>query len=265
MGIIPKKKIFGADIAGRVEAAGKNVKRFRSGDEVFGDISGCGFGGFAEYAAVPENVLAKKPDGISFETAAGVPMASVTALQALRKGGIQPGQKVLIYGAGGGVGTFAIQLAGYFGAEASAVCGPKNAELVRSLGAARVIDYTKDNFKEERAKYDLILAVNGENPLRTYKNALAPKGACIIVGGALSQVIKGMIFGSLLSVGGQKIEVLKAKPDPEDLEFIISLVEEGRIRPVIDRRYPLRDAAEAMRYLGGGHGQGKVVLEVAVV
>ena len=137
MGIIPKNKIFGADIAGRVEAAGKDARKFGIGDEVIGDLAQCGFGGFAEYAAAPENLLALKPADISFETAAAVPMASVTALQALRKGGIQPGQKVLIYGAGGGVGTFAVQLAGYFGAEASAVCGPKNAEIVKSLGAAR--------------------------------------------------------------------------------------------------------------------------------
>jgi NADPH:quinone reductase-like Zn-dependent oxidoreductase len=263
MGIIPKKKIFGADIAGRVEAVGKNVKKFRIGDEVFGDLAQCGFGGFAEYAAAPEELLALKPAGISFETAAAVPMASVTALQALRKGGIQPGQKVLIYGAGGGVGTFAVQLAGYFGAEASAVCGPKNAEIVKSLGAARVIDYTKENLETEGRRYDLVLAVNGRNPLSTYKNALTPQGGCIFIGGALSQIIKAMILGPILSVGGKKIKVLSAKPSAEDLSFIVRLVEEGRIKPVIDRRYPLRDAAEAMRYLGAGHGQGKVVLEVA--
>jgi NADPH:quinone reductase-like Zn-dependent oxidoreductase len=161
------------------------------------------------------------------------------------------------------VGTFAVQLAGYFGAETSAVCGPKNAEIVKSLGAARVIDYTKSNFEEEGRRYDLILAINGENPLSVYKNALTPKGVCIFIGGALSQIIRAMIFGPLLSAGGKKIKVLTAKPSAEDLAFIIRLVEEGRIRPVIDRRYPLQDAAEAMRYLSAGHGQGKVVLEVA--
>ncbi len=173
MGIIPKKKIFGADIAGRVEAVGKNVTSLKIGDDVFGDISGCGFGGFAEYAAVPENLLASKPASVSFETAAALPMASLTALQALRnQGEIKPGQKVLIYGAGGGVGLFAVQLAKYFGAEVSAVCSAVNGELVRSLGADYVIDYSKEDFAKSSKRYELVLGVNGSRPLSVYKRVL---------------------------------------------------------------------------------------------
>jgi 2-desacetyl-2-hydroxyethyl bacteriochlorophyllide A dehydrogenase len=263
MGIIPKRKIFGTDIAGRVESVGSNIRELRVGDEVFGDLSSCGFGGFAEYVAVPESVLALKAASISFEDAAAIPMAALTALQALRdKGNIQPGQKVLICGAGGGVGTFAVQLAKYFGAEVTAVCGEANVELVRSLGADHVIDYTKDDFSKSGKRYDLVLAVNGNHPLSVYKRALAPKGTFVMVGGNLSQVIKTVLFGRFMSLGGKKMRFLSAKISKNDLEFVQKLVEEGKVKPVIDRRYPLSETAEAVRHLKNGHARGKVVIIV---
>jgi len=263
LGIIPKRKIFGADIAGRIEAIGVNVAKFKVGDEVFGDLSGCGFGGFAEYAAAPETALALKPASVSHEAAAAVPMAALTALQALRnKGNIRPGQKVLIFGAGGGVGTFAVQLAKYFGADVSAVCSPKNVDLVRSIGAAHVIDYTKKDILASSNRYDLILAVNGSNPIRNYKRALAPGGILVVIGGALSQVVKSMLFGGILSIGGKKMQTLAAKQDTKDLELIIRLVQEGKMTPIIDRRYPLQQTAEAMQYISQGHARGKVIINV---
>ncbi|MBA4376815.1 MAG: alcohol dehydrogenase [Anaerolinea sp.] len=263
MGIIPKRKIFGADIAGRVEAAGKNIEKFTVGDEVFGDISGCGFGGFAEYVAVSASALALKPASVSFEDAAALPMAAVTALQALREqGNIRPGQKVLICGTGGGVGSFAVQLAKYFGTEVTAVCSTNNVELARSLGADHVIDYTKEDFTEIGKHYDLILGVNGNYPLSAYKRALTPNGIYVMVGGALSQVAKSMLFGAFMSLGGKKMRFLAAKPNAIDLELIIKLVEEGKVKPIIDRRYPLNQTAEAMRYLSQGHARGKVIINV---
>ncbi len=263
MGIIPKRKIFGADIAGRVEAIGNNVKLFKLGEEVFGDTASFGFGGFAEYVAVPEIALALKPSDIPFDVAAAVPMAAVTALQALRnKGRIQPGQKVLICGAGGGVGTFSVQLAKYFGAEVTAVCGEKNGKIIQSLGADTVINYKETDITKIGRQYDLILAINGNHSLLSYRRLLLPKGTCVMVGGALSQVVKSLFFGTVLSLGSRKMCTLAAKPDRRDLEFIIKLVKEGKVRPVIDRHYPLQETAEAIRYISGGHALGKVMLEV---
>jgi len=263
LGIIPKRKIFGADIAGRVEAVGKNINKFTIGDEVFGDISACGFGGFAEYVVVPESALALKPVSVPFETAAAVPMAAVTALQALRnKGNIQPGQKVLICGAGGGVGTFTVQLAKHFGAEVTAVCGEKNVKVIQSLGADYVINYNENDFTKSGKHYDLVLALNGNHSLFTYKRVLAPKGINVMVGGSLSQVIKSLLFGAFMSIGNKKMRFLAAKPNIKDLEFIIKLVEDGKVKPIIDRHYPLHETAEAVRYLSEGHARGKVVITV---
>jgi len=263
MRIIPKKRIFGADIAGRVESVGKNVRQFKPGDEIIGDLSDYGFGGFAEYTVAPEKALIQKPAKISFEEAAALPMASITALQALRdKGNIQKGQKVLIVGSGGGVGTFAVQLAKYFGAVVTAVCGSKNVEQMSSLGADYVIDYTEEVFSKSNRCYDLILAVNGNRPLSTYKRILNPNGTYVMVGGALSQIFKSILFGWLMSFGSKKMRSLAAKSDQKDLEFIVKLVEDAKIRPVIDRRYSLDRTAEAMQYLGEGHARGKVVINV---
>lgn len=263
MGIIPERKIFGADVAGSVEAVGNQVTRFRVGDAVFGDLASCGFGGLAEYALAPENLLALKPASVPWVKAAALPIAALTALQALRdKGHVQRGQSVLIVGAGGGVGTFAVQLAKHYGAHVTAVCGPRNAEKVRSLGADHVIDYTETDFTQTPRRYDLILAVNGNHSLLDYRRLLAKKGVCVMVGGALQQVIKTMVFGPILSIGGKRMQNLSAKASATDLEFIISLVAQGKVEPVIDRTYPLEQAPEAMSYLTRGHALGKVVITV---
>lgn len=263
LGMIPERRIFGADIAGRIETVGKDIKSLHAGDEVFGNIAPYGSGGFAEYVAVPEKALSLKPAGLSFEEAAAIPMASVTALQALRdKGGIEPRQKVLICGAGGGVGTFAVQLAKYFGAEVTAVCGERNGQLVQSLGADRVIDYLKEDFSKSGNRYDLILAVNGCRSLLGFRRVLAPGGTCVHVGGAIWQFVGFWLLGPVLSFGGRKMTYLVAKASKTDLEYIIKLVEEGRVKPIVDRRYPLAETAEAVRYVGQGHARGKVVVDV---
>ena len=260
MGMIPKKKIFGADIAGRVESTGKNIKQVKPGDEVIGDLSDCGFGGFAEYAVAPEKALIQKPAKISFEEAAALPMAAITALQALRdKGNIQKGQKVLIVGSGGGVGTFAVQLAKYFGAVVTAVCSTRNVEQSFSIGADHAIDYTKEDFTKGN-RYDLIIAINGNHPLSAYKRILNPNGTYVMVGGALSQIIRSILFGRLMSYGSKKMRFLAAKSNKKDLEFIAKLAEDGNIRPIIDRRYPLDKTADAMSYLREGHARGKVLI-----
>ncbi len=263
LGTMPKSRIFGSDIAGRVEAAGKDVKRFSVEDEVCAETADCGYGGLAEYTAVPEAIVAKKPPGVSFETAAALPLASVTVLQALRdKGEVKPGHKVLICGAGGGVGTFAVQLARHFGAEVTAVCGEHNARVVKSLGADRVVDYTKTDFTSTSERYNLILAVNGKYPMSAYKRLLTQNGICVMVGGALSQVFGFILFGRLMSFGDKKMRFLAAKPNAADLTYVLKLVEEGIIKPVIDRRYTMEKAAEAISYISQGHAQGKVVITI---
>ncbi len=263
MGIIPKRKIFGSDIAGRVEAVGKNVSLFAVGDGVLSDLSGHGLGGFAEYVTVPEVALVAKPFDVPFEVAAAVPMSAVTALQALRNiGQIKLGDKVLVFGAGGGVGTFAIQLAKHFGAEVTAVCGTANAELAHSLGADYVIDYTQEDFTRNGKRYNLIIAVNGRQPLSRYKGALTSEGIVVVVGGALSQVLKSLLLAPIMSHGGKKIRTLSAKSNTEDLNLIIKLLENGSIKPVIDRRYALSETAEAVRYVSEGHARGKVIINI---
>ena len=256
----PKDTRLGADIAGRVEAVGRNVKQFQPNDEVFGMIQG----GFAEYACAPENALALKPANSSFEEAAAIPMAAVTALQGLRDTGqIQPGQKVLINGASGGVGTFAVQIANLFGAEVTAVCSPRNLDQARSLGADHVIDYTKEDFTRNGQQYDLILAANGYHSLSAYKRALTPKGIYVMAGGSTAQIFQAMLMGSWMSeTGGKQMRAGMAKRNQKDLAFLKELVEAGKVVPVIDRSYPLSEAAEALRYLGEGHAQGKVVITV---
>lgn len=257
----PQNKIPGADIAGRIEAVGRNVKQFQPGDEVFGEISK---GGFAEYACARENALALKPAGITFAEAAAVPMAAITALQGLRdEGKIQPGQKVLIQGASGGVGTFAVQIAKTFGTEVTAVCSTGNVEQARSLGADHVIDYTQEDFTRNGQQYDLILAVNGYRPLSDYKRALGPKGIYVMAGGSAAQIFQAMLLGSWMSTaGGKKMGGVSAKVSQKDLVLLKEMIEAGKITPVIDRRYPLSETAEALRYLGKGHAKGKIVITV---
>ena len=258
----PKNKILGADMAGRVEAVGRNVKQFQPGDEVFGEISECGFGAFAEYVCAPENALALKPASMAFDEAAAVPLAALTALRGLRdKGQIQPGQKVLINGASGGVGTFAVQIAKSFGAEVTAVCSTRNLDKARSIGADQVIDYTQDDFTKSGQRYDLILAANGYHSIWDYKRALSPKGIYVMVGGSMAQMYQAMFLGPLISkTGSKKMGFLLQKSNQEDLVFMRELLEAGKVVSVIDRRYPLSEVPEALRYLEEGHARGKVVI-----
>jgi NADPH:quinone reductase-like Zn-dependent oxidoreductase len=261
----PKNEILGADIAGRVEAVGRNVKQFQLGDEVFGNTARYGFGGFAEYISIPENALVPKPANISFEEAAAVPQAALTALQGLRdKGHIQPGQKVLIHGASGGVGTFAVQIAKSFGAEVTAVCSTRNVDMARSIGADHVIDYTQEDFTKNGQQYDLILAVNGYHPISDYQRALSPQGTYVMSGGSNAQMFQAMLQGPWISrTGSKKMGFLGvSKVNQRDLVFMKELLETGKVVPVIDRRYPLHETAEAIRYLEEGHAQGKVVITV---
>jgi NADPH:quinone reductase-like Zn-dependent oxidoreductase len=260
----PKNTILGSEIAGRVEAVGRKVKQFQPGDEVFGDISECDLGGFAEYVCARENALVLKPASTTFEEAAAVPVAAVSALQGLRdKGQIQPGQKVLINGASGGVGTFAVQIAKSFGAKVTAVCSMRNLDMVRSIGADQVIDYTQEDFTKSGQRYDLILAVNGYHPISDYKRALSPKGIYVMIGGSMAQMFQAMLLGPLISMtGSKKMGALMAKANKKDLVFVKELLEAGKVVPVIDRRYPLSEVAEAIRYLEEGHARGKVVITV---
>ena len=260
----PKHQILGAAVAGRVEAVGRNVTQFQPGDEVFGDLSGCGFGAFAEYVSVPEKALALKPTRLTFEEAATVPVSAVTALQGLRdKGQIQPGQKVLINGASGGVGTFAVQIAKAFGTEVTAVCSTRNVDMVRSIGADHVIDYTQEDFTQNGQRYDLILAANGYHPISAYQRALSPQGIYVMTGGPMAQMFQAMLLGPWLSRNGsQKMGNLLARPNQKDLVFMKELLEGGKVVPVIDRRYTLSEVPEAIRYVEEGHAQGKVVITV---
>lgn len=260
----PKNTRLGSDVAGRVEAVGGNVTQFRPGDEVFGDIASSSSGSFAEYVAVSEMALALKPANLSFEQAAAAPLAGITALQGLRdQGHIQSGQKVLINGASGGVGTFAVQIAKVFGAEVTAVTSTGKLDQALSLGADHVIDYTKDDFTQNGQQYDLILAVNGYHPLSAYQRALAPQGIYVMAGGTPAQIFQALLLGPLKSKsGGKKITSLTAHANQKDLVILKELLEGGKIVPSIDRTYPLSETAEALRYLGAGHARGKIVITV---
>jgi NADPH:quinone reductase-like Zn-dependent oxidoreductase len=261
----PKNKILGADVAGRVEAIGSNVRQFKPGDEVFGYLpSATGRGTFAEYVCANEEAIALKPANLTFEQAAAVPEAAMTALQGLRdKGNIQPGQKVLINGASGGVGTFAVQIAKAFGAEVTAVCSTRNLEMVRSLGADHVIDYLKEDFTRNGQQYDLILAVNGYRPISDYLRALKPQGIYVVAGGSMVQLFQAALQERRTSkTAGQKTYVVSLVQSQKDLVFMKELLESGKVVPVIDGCYPLSKAAEALRYFETVHAKGKVVIAV---
>lgn len=261
----PKHKIAGADIAGQVESVGEDVKQFQKGDEVFGGSFGRnGLGGFAEYVCASQGSLARRPANLSFADSAVVPVAALTALQGLRdKGGIQRGQKVLIDGASGGVGTFAVQIAKSFGADVTAVCSPRNVHIARSIGADRVIDYTLEDFTQSAPRYDLILGANAHHSILDYRRALSPGGVAVIVGGAPLRILQAALLGPLLSrLGSRKTRFFITKMNTNDLVFLRDLLEAGKIVPVIDRRYPLSEVAEAMLYLQEGHAQGKVVIDI---
>jgi NADPH:quinone reductase-like Zn-dependent oxidoreductase len=260
----PKNPKLGADVAGVVEAVGKNVTEFKPGDEVFGSV---GSGGFAEYVCAREKSFALKPANLSFEAAASAPVAGFTALQGLRDPGkIQAGQKVLVNGAAGGVGTFAVQIAKAFGTEVTGVCSTRNLDMVRSIGADHVIDYTREDFTRTGQTYDLIYCAVGNRSAFDYKRALKPQGICVIAGfTSMPRLLGNMILGPLVSRRGEKkiTGMGMAKTGKEDLLFIRELLETGKIVPVIDRTYPLRETAEALRYLEKGHACGKVIIQVA--
>jgi len=258
----PKYKIIGNDIAGVVEAIGRNVTQFKPGDEVFGEVSRCGFGAYAEYVVARESALALKPANVSFEEAASIPTSGCTALQGLRKGQIQSGQKVLIHGAAGGVGTFAIQIAKALGTEVTGVCSTKNAEMIRSIGADHVIDYTRVDFANSGKKFDLILAANGDRSIWDYRRTLTPTGRYVMSGGSNRQLSDALFLGPLLSIGGRKLGNLLAKPSQLDLLALKNLVEAGNVRPVIERCYQLSEVPDAIRHLETGHASGKLVVTI---
>lgn len=257
----PKDTRLGSDVAGTVEAVGENVKQFQPGDEVFG----CAHGTFAEYALARQSSVALKPSNLSFEQAAAVPVGALTALQGLRdSGGIKPGQKVLIQGASGAVGAFAVQFAKFFGAEVTAVCSTRNLEMARSIGADHVIDYTREDFTQKPQLYDLIFAVNGYHSLAAYKRALDPQGIYVCAGGTMPQIFEALLLGSWRSEAmGRKLKsmgISQAKHD--DLVVLGDLLQAGKIVASIDRCYPLSKTAAAMRYVQDIHPQGKVVITV---
>jgi len=258
----PKVTRLGVDLAGQVEAVGRNIEQFKPGDEVFGACRGA----FAEYGCASESRLVLKPANVTFEQAAAVPVAAFTALQGLRdKGRIQPGQKILINGASGGVGTFAVQIAKSFGAEVTGVCSTRNLDMVRSIGADQVIDYTQEDFTKNGQRYDLIFDAVANHSVSDYRRALSPQGICVIVGfSTLFHMFQVMLVGSLVSrIGSKKIGGMgMAKPNKKDLVFIKELLEAGKVVPVIDRRYTLSEVPEAIRYLEEGHARGKVVITV---
>jgi NADPH:quinone reductase-like Zn-dependent oxidoreductase len=259
----PKNQLLGLDMAGRVEAVGRNVTRFQPGDEVFGAHDGA----YAEYAAAPEGRIAFKPANLTYEEAAAVPVAGLTALQGLRdKGHVRSGQKVLIIGASGGVGTFAVQLAKSFGAEVTGVCSTRNLDRVRSLGADRVIDYTREDFTRSGQRYDLIFQVAGTVPPSACRRVLSPAGTLVLCSGEggswlgpIGRILSGVVGSSFSS---QKVVMWISQASHDDLVTLKELIEAGTVTPVIDRRYALAEAAEALRYQGEGHTQGKIVITV---
>lgn len=260
----PKYIIPGGDVAGQVEMVGRNIKQFCPGDEVFGDLTHCGFGAYAEYVCVPENAIALKPANISFEEAAAAAQAAVVALQGLRdKGQVKPIQKVLIVGSSGGIGTFAVQIAKSFGAEVTGVCSTRNLDMVRSIGADDVIDYTQKDFVISNDRYDLILATAGYRSIFDYKRALKPTGICVVTGGALKQIFQAMLLGPLMSNRrGKRFCNVVHKVNQKDLIFVKELFEAKKIKTIIDRSYTLNQVDEALSYYEEGHSRGKVIITV---
>jgi NADPH:quinone reductase-like Zn-dependent oxidoreductase len=261
----PRHKTLGADIAGIVESVGVKVKHFRSGDEVFGDIAGCGFGGFAEYVCVPEKLLANKSPAMTFEQAAAIPQAGFLALQGLRfKGTIMKGKKVLINGAGGGVGTLALQYAKTEGAEVTCVDSGDKFDLLRALGADHLIDYTKEDYTRNGQQYDRILDVIAHRSVSDYSRALKPGGTFAMIGGSMGGLLlELLLLGSIIPIfKGKKIGLMGYKPNKKDLEYFNKLFEEGKVVPVIDRCYPLHEVPAAFQYFASGHVKGKIIISV---
>jgi NADPH:quinone reductase-like Zn-dependent oxidoreductase len=259
----PRHHILGSDIAGRVEVAGRNVSRFQPGDEVFGDILGR-LGGFAEYVCARESALAPKPATLTFEEAAAIPQSAVIALQGIRdKGQVQPGQKVLINGAGGGAGTFAVQLAKMYGAEVTGVDNTGKLDFMRSLGADHVIDHTREDFTKNGNQYDLILDIVAHRSVFSYKRALRSDGSYFLAGGSVATMLQILVVGPWIrATTGKKVRILAVRPNIEDVDFMKDLIEAGKVTPVIDKTYPLSEVPEAIGYVGDGRAQGKVVITV---
>ncbi len=259
----PKYQIPGADIAGQVEAVGKDVKQFKPGDEVFGDLCECGWGGFAQYVCAGEKALTIKSPGITFEDAASIPQAAGMALQGLRdKGRVQPGQNVMINGAAGSVGSFALQMAKHYGAEVTGVDSTAKLDFMRSLGADHVFDYTREDFVENERRYDLIIDVIAHRSLFDYKRVLSPGGRYIMIGGTTPRIFQAMLLGPLISMtGSRKMGILGLKPN-KDMNVMLELIESGKVTPIIDKRYPLSEVAEAFRYFGTGRIKGKIIITV---
>jgi NADPH:quinone reductase-like Zn-dependent oxidoreductase len=263
----PKLLVLGCDMAGQVEAVGKDVTGFRPGDEVFALLEK---GGWAEYVSVPERLLARKPENVSYEQAAAVPMAGVTALLALREAGrIEPGQKVLVNGASGGIGTFAVQIARALGASADAVCSSRNAELVRSIGADNVVDYTREDFTRSGRRYDMLLDIAGSRAAFACRRVLASKGTLVLVGGPAGRWLQpvGHMIGTLAMAPlmPQRVTMANTVACPTKkqlLEKLAALIEDGKITPVINRTYPFHDIQEAVRYQEQGHVPGKIVITI---
>jgi NADPH:quinone reductase-like Zn-dependent oxidoreductase len=261
----PTNPVLGLDVAGQVEAVGKDVTEFQPGDEVFGDLTMHGFGAFAEYAAAPERAFAKKPAGLTFEEAATLPHAAVLALQCLLSGRkVQPGHAVLINGASGSVGPFAVQIAKAFGAEVTGVCSTSKMDMVRSIGADHVIDYSREDFTRSGKQYDRIIDIAGYRSIFACRRALRPNGTYMWVGGSVARLFQALVVGPLLSlVGSTRMGLQPWKPfKKEDVVLLKKLIEAGEVRPIIDRRYPLREVPDALRYLEQGHARGKVVITV---
>ncbi len=265
----PKLPTPGGDIAGRIVATGKKITEFQAGDEVVGDLSGCHWGAFGEYVTARPEYLARKPKKVSFEEAAAATQAGVVALQGLRdKGKISPGMHVLVHGASAGIGTLALQLAKNMGATVTALCGTGNQELVQSLGADSVIDYTKEDFSRSKIKYDLIVAVAGDRSIFDFRRALKPNGRYVVIGGTMNQIFQGLLLGPLLTLwdklsGNRKLGNLMAHPDKNDLDFILEQVASKKLKVVIDRAYPFEEISQALAYYQKRHSRGKVTIKIS--
>ena len=260
----PKYKIPGMDVSGQVEAVGKDVTSFQPGDEVYGELSEDGFGAYAEYACAPEKIFGRKALNVSHNESAAAVQASVVALQGLRDcGDIKPGQKVLVCGASGGIGTFAVQIAKSFGAEVTGLCGTGNLDMVKSIGADHVIDYTKEDFVQRGENYDFIIACKGNRSIWDYKKALKPGGTCVVTGGSQKQIFQALLIGPFISMfGNKKLKSLYAKISQDDLELMRDLMESGKVKPVISGEYSVDQIVEAFQHYQSGHSRGKVVISI---
>ncbi|NLT36564.1 MAG: NAD(P)-dependent alcohol dehydrogenase [Methanomassiliicoccus sp.] len=261
----PRHMILGSDVAGRVVEIGKKIRQFRIGDPVFGDLFTCGFGAFAEYVAIPEHALMKKPESVSFEAAATLPQAARIALQGLRgKRPLKEGQKVLVNGAGGGMGTFAVQIAKYYGAEVTGVDSARKLDMLRAIGADHVIDFSQEDCTRSGERFDLILDTVSRRSIFEYRRVMAPDGIFVLVGGSRYAIVQAMLLGPLVSIASKKkMGINPMNVDNEgDLKFLLELVEKGKIKPIIDRRVSLDEVPEALTDLSEGHVNGKVVVDV---